>query len=86
MSDYPLSTKIHPGTYTPYSIEILGTLCKGQCCNLKLDDGTHRVWLCRVAGGITVETLKNGRWQTTSGGCYASEAIVDESDESDESN
>ena len=43
----------------------------GQCCNLKLDCGDYRVWLCRVAGGVTIERLVDGRWVVFSGNCYA---------------
>lgn len=47
------------------------TLSVAQCCNLKADDGERRVWLCRVGGGVTVETLADGRWVVTSGSCCA---------------
>lgn len=58
----------HP---TADEIRDLPTLSQGQSDNLKLDDGTTRVWLCRcgVEDGmpyddqITVERLTAGRWE-----------------------
>jgi hypothetical protein len=39
------------------------TLAQGQCCDLKVDTGDFRVWLCRVnKGEISYETLDAGRW------------------------
>lgn len=67
---------IAPGRYTPPRIEALPTLCTGQCCSLKLDDGRHRVWLCRVGGGVSVEQLQNGRWVIVDGDCYSKSAEV----------
>lgn len=59
--------------YTADEIRDLPTLCVGQCCNLKVDTGAVRVWLCRcgVDDGmpyddqITVEVLnpKNFCWE-----------------------
>ena len=48
----------------------LPTLATGQTCNLKIDTGDVRVWLCRcgIADGmpyddaVTVEELIGGRW------------------------
>ena len=58
--------------YTAGELRDLPTLSVGQADDLKIDDGTTRVWLCRcgVADGmpyndaITVERLKDGRWIT----------------------
>jgi hypothetical protein len=48
------------------------TLGRGQCCDLKRDEHGCRVWVCRVGGGVTVESLgTDGRWRVTSGGCEA---------------
>lgn len=55
---------------------IVPVLAQGQCCDLKIDDGKHRVWLCRVGGGVTVETLHRGRWEVTSGNCTALRAVL----------
>ena len=56
--------------YTPAELEDLPTIHQGQCCDCKIDDGNGlRVWLCRVAGGVTVERLRGGRWETAAGGC-----------------
>lgn len=69
----PRATKLR--TYTPADLEPLRTLCKGQCCDLKREARTQRVWLCRTGGGVTVETRSDrGRWVVTSGGCTATEA------------
>lgn len=51
-------------------LQDLPTLCVGQSCNLKMDDGETRVWLsrCGVADGapydnaVTIEQLVDGRW------------------------
>ena len=58
--------------YTAKDLEDLPTLSQSQADDLKIDDGTTRVWLCRcgIADGmpydnqITVENLINGRWVT----------------------
>lgn len=55
--------------YTAEAFENLPTLYEGQCCNCKIDTGELRVWVCRVAGGVTVEKLINGRWTIVEGGC-----------------
>jgi len=56
------------------SLEELPTLHQGQCCDCKVDTGTMRVWLCRVANGVTIEQYKPdegpfGRWEKVSGTC-----------------
>ncbi len=56
--------------YSPEELADLPTLCVGQCCSLKIDTGEMRVWLCRVAGGVTIERYRGGRWETVAGGCY----------------
>lgn len=71
-----MSSRIAPGIYTPQRIESLPNLCISQCCTLKLDDGTHRVWLCRVGGGVTIEKLQDGRWDVVDGDCYSRSARV----------
>lgn len=58
--------------YTLAELEARETISSGQFDNLKIDDGTVRVWLsrCGVAdglkydNGVTVEVLKDGRWVT----------------------
>jgi hypothetical protein len=67
---------VQPGRYVPANIEMLPTLCTSQCCSLKLEDTTNRVWICRVEGGVTVERLIEGRWAVVSGGCYSKYAWV----------
>jgi hypothetical protein len=58
---------------SPNDIRNMPTLCKGQCCSLKIDQGGRRVWLCRVGGGVTVENLVNGRWIIVAGDCSQTE-------------
>ena len=55
------------------ALESLPTLATGQCCSLKIDDGARRVWICRVAGGVTVERYddETGGWKVAEGGCEA---------------
>lgn len=63
--------------YTAEDMRHVPTLEKGQCCNLKVDAGTIRIWLCRVGGGITIETLDaNGVWVFEDGGCHSPKASV----------
>lgn len=64
--------------YKPEDIANLKTLCTGQCCSLKVETSNKRVWLCRVAGGVTVETYnpKTLRWESTSGSCYSPQASL----------
>lgn len=51
-------------------LRALPTLCVGQCCSLKVETNTERTWLCRVAGGVTVERRNdNGDWRVYEGGC-----------------
>jgi hypothetical protein len=45
------------------------TLHTGQCCDCKVDTGDTRIWLCRVAGGVTMESLTDGKWLITRGSC-----------------
>ena len=52
------------------ALDDLPTLHQGQCCNCVYDDGAHRVWVCRVEKGVTVEALVGGRWETVAGDCY----------------
>lgn len=49
----------------------LPTLYRGQCCDCKVDSGGLRVWVCRGAGGVTVEQYDSdrGRWEWVSGSC-----------------
>ena len=51
MALYPTQSEVD--TLTSYP-----TLHTGQCCDCKVDTGTTRIWLCRVAGGITMEELQ----------------------------
>ena len=57
--------------YTAAELEDLPTLCVGQCCSLKVDTGNMRVWLCRVARGVTIERYRDNRWITVAGDCNA---------------
>jgi len=58
--------------YTRAELESLPTLAVGQADNLKIDDGSTRVWLCRcgIADGmaldalVTVERLTESGWVT----------------------
>lgn len=36
-------------TYTAADLAPLSTLSRGQCCDLRRETRTQRVWLCRVA-------------------------------------
>ena len=55
--------------YSPSELENMPTLCVGQCCSLKIDTGNTRVWLCRVAGGVTIEKYDGSRWNIVAGDC-----------------
>lgn len=58
--------------YDASDLRSMPTLCVGQADDLKVDDGSTRVWLsrCGVADGlpsdnlVTVENLVDGRWVT----------------------
>lgn len=56
---------------TPADIRELETLCVGQCCSLKIEKPGLRVWLCRVAGGVSIEFYipHTGRWDVVAGDC-----------------
>lgn len=55
--------------YKPADLKRKRTIHQGQCCDCKIDTGSVRVWLCRVAGGVTIENCFNGRWVTVAGDC-----------------
>ena len=55
--------------YQPEDLRELPTIHQGQCCDCKIDTGSVRVWLCRVAGGVTIENYLGGRWVTVAGDC-----------------
>ena len=57
--------------WTPKYLRSLPTVHQGQCCDCKIDTGATRVWLCRVAGGVTLEAYspETGRWETIAGDC-----------------
>ena len=57
--------------YTTQELEAMPTLCVGQCCSLKVSEPRRRIWVCRVAGGVSVEHYdpKAGRWETKLGDC-----------------
>lgn len=59
--------------YTADEIRDKPTISSGHCCNLKIDAGDMRVWLCRVGDGVTIERLRDGVWRTVNGGCMAYE-------------
>jgi hypothetical protein len=63
-------------TWVASELVVFANLASGQCCNLKYETKTHRVWLCRVGGGVTVETLTDGRWRVSSGSCTSNIAEV----------
>ena len=58
--------------YTLAELENLPTLTVGQADDLKIDDGSTRVWLCRCGiedgmpydNQVTVQKLADGRWET----------------------
>lgn len=56
-------------TYTTAALAALPSLCTAQCCSLKVEQGGTRIWLCRVAGGISVEKLQPEGWRTVAGAC-----------------
>lgn len=45
------------------------TIHQGHCCNCVYDEHGYRVWVCRVANGVTVEAIIDGRWENISGDC-----------------
>lgn len=49
--------------YTLAELRRLPTLCVGQADDLKIDDGRRRVWISRCGEGISIEKLKNGKWE-----------------------
>lgn len=58
---------------TRRELEALPTLAQGQCCDLKIDDGKTRTWVCRCTRaeggcGVSQERLINGRWEKVSKG------------------
>lgn len=57
--------------YTAEELADMPTLCTGQCCSLKVETDRRRIWICRVGGGVSVETYdpKAGRWEVVAGGC-----------------
>jgi hypothetical protein len=63
------SDETEDGEFTVADLEMGATLATGQCCDLKVDTGQMRVWLCRVEGGVTTERLRGGRWEITDGSC-----------------
>jgi hypothetical protein len=38
------------------------TLATGQCCDLKIDSVSTRVWLCRGDKSVSIERLRDGKW------------------------
>lgn len=49
--------------YTASELATRPTIGHGQCCDLKLQDGRRRYWLCRGGLGVSVEVLRAGRWE-----------------------
>lgn len=45
------------------------TIDQGHCCDCKYDDRQHKVWVCRVGNGISVEALIGGSWRVVAGDC-----------------
>jgi hypothetical protein len=64
-------------TFWSFELESLPTLCVGQCCDLKVDTGDTRVWLCRVADGVTVEQRVGRGWEITDGSCESPSAELE---------
>lgn len=58
-----------PMIYTPAELKDLPTIFQGQCCDCKIATKDMRVWLCRVAGGVTIERYRNNRWDIVHGNC-----------------
>jgi len=56
-------------------LESMETLATGQCCDLKIDTGEVRVWLCRVEGGVTIEYRNESGWVTVEGGCMDRDTV-----------
>lgn len=59
--------------YSASELESMPTLSQGWTDDLKIQTTTKKVWLARVGvedgmpfnDGVTVETLRNGRWEET---------------------
>lgn len=68
--------KLSGERFTPAMLRGMETLCTGQCCSLKIETPDTRVWLCRVAGGVSIEQFDGKRWEITAGSCDAREAAV----------
>lgn len=61
--------------YNPKALESFKTISTSQCCDLKIEVGDTRVWLCRVGGGVTEERrTRNGKWRWSAGGCVKPDA------------
>jgi hypothetical protein len=61
--------------YTKSNLKNQRTLCRAQCCDLKVWVGSKRVWLCREGDGVTIERLNaDGRWEVVAGSCFTSTA------------
>ena len=62
----------HPYLLTLDDVWSMKTIHTGQCDDLKIDDGTYRVWLSRVGvedgmpyeNAVTVEQLVDGCWKS----------------------
>lgn len=50
-------------------LKSLPTVCGSQCCHLKIETPTYRVWLCSENLSVTVEQLNEdtGRWEMLEG-------------------
>lgn len=61
------------------TLKTLPTIFQGQCCDCKVNDNGIRIWVCRVAGGVTIEQYKprSGRWETVQGNCQDSYEVND---------
>lgn len=64
-----MATTVHPLQIR--CLRYLPTLTHGQCCDLKIDNGAKRWWLCRLPAKhtdhrVTIEKYDRatGTWQT----------------------
>ena len=54
---------------TSQDIQELEVVDSAHCCDCFYKSDTYKVWVCRVEGGVSIESLVNGQWVTISGNC-----------------
>jgi len=54
---------------TSLDISSLPVIHEAHCCNCYFDNNGYRVWVCRCAGGVTIEKNIRGVWTTICGSC-----------------